>query len=473
MPRADVPVANVRSRKASHYLGLFKENEAEEKLQTIRKKVKQAQDHGVPEEVELEDKVKQTEQQAPTVNADIEAIEDGNPVTISSDRLAHHLPLNLLDEIRNHHQLAPDPVRGSTYTKGVPLHERDKHKREVQSGLGEQHEEEEAGEEHISSAVYYPHQGLKLEDSPTEAQIAQHKQVKSTQRTNVPPEEDIASDHVEFSLRSSDGDTSDQLQGELSVPEMQAAQQFDQLPAPALSGNAHITSDSDSESDAYASGYDTVASDEDEVTPTATPHNELQIAAVRESPTRLKRNRKPAPIGAVELKPYKHQVGGHTTVYRFSRRAVCKELNSKENMFYETVERNHPELLGFMPRYIGVLNVTYRKEGKKRKPTLSESETAVPTLQEGENKPDSAAQQPTTTSPQINGQASDEQQRVFSHSHHAPMSIPQVIFENNRHLIPDDLFQLPRRSVTPDLPKTRPYPPVMLYNNLAASAMLK
>jgi hypothetical protein len=38
-------------------------------------------------------------------------------------------------------------------------------------------------------------------------------------------------------------------------------------------------------------------------------------------------------------------------VYRFSRRAVCKQLNNRENVFYETVERYHPELLDFMPRY--------------------------------------------------------------------------------------------------------------------------
>ncbi|KAI5291945.1 hypothetical protein KEM52_006731 [Ascosphaera acerosa] len=75
----------------------------------------------------------------------------------------------------------------------------------------------------------------------------------------------------------------------------------------------------------------------------------------------------PGPIGAVELKPYKHQVGGHTTVFRFSRRAICKQLNNRENIFYERIERRHPELLVFLPRYIGVLNVTFQKVGKKGK----------------------------------------------------------------------------------------------------------
>ncbi len=59
----------------------------------------------------------------------------------------------------------------------------------------------------------------------------------------------------------------------------------------------------------------------------------------------------------VELKPYKHQVGGHTALFRFSKRAICKPLFNEENTFYETIETQHAELLPFVPRYIGVLNV--------------------------------------------------------------------------------------------------------------------
>lgn len=56
------------------------------------------------------------------------------------------------------------------------------------------------------------------------------------------------------------------------------------------------------------------------------------------------------PLEAIELIPYKHQVGGHTTLWRFSRRAVCKQLNNRENEFYETIERYHRDLLPFLPR---------------------------------------------------------------------------------------------------------------------------
>lgn len=56
------------------------------------------------------------------------------------------------------------------------------------------------------------------------------------------------------------------------------------------------------------------------------------------------------PVGAVELKPYNHQVGGHNALFRFSRRAVCKSLSNRENEFYETIEKWHPDLLQFLPK---------------------------------------------------------------------------------------------------------------------------
>ncbi|KAK0526873.1 inositol polyphosphate kinase kcs1 [Tilletia horrida] len=73
------------------------------------------------------------------------------------------------------------------------------------------------------------------------------------------------------------------------------------------------------------------------------------------------------PPAVVQLQPFNNQVGGHNSIFRFSARAVCKPLVSRENEFYEAVEMNHTELLKFMPKYLGVLNVTYRnpEEGKE------------------------------------------------------------------------------------------------------------
>lgn len=58
------------------------------------------------------------------------------------------------------------------------------------------------------------------------------------------------------------------------------------------------------------------------------------------------------PLDAIELVPYRHQVGGHTTLWRFSKRAVCKQLNNRENEFYEQIEKYHRDLLPFLPRYV-------------------------------------------------------------------------------------------------------------------------
>ena len=64
------------------------------------------------------------------------------------------------------------------------------------------------------------------------------------------------------------------------------------------------------------------------------------------------------PLEAIELIPYKHQVGGHTTLWRFSRRAVCKQLNNRENEFYEKVEKYHRDLLAFLPRYVQQISIS-------------------------------------------------------------------------------------------------------------------
>ena len=61
------------------------------------------------------------------------------------------------------------------------------------------------------------------------------------------------------------------------------------------------------------------------------------------------------PLDAIELIPYKHQVGGHTTIWRFSRRAVCKQLNNRENEFYEKIEKYHRDLLAFLPRWVPLI----------------------------------------------------------------------------------------------------------------------
>ncbi|KAJ7283515.1 hypothetical protein C8J57DRAFT_1292784 [Mycena rebaudengoi] len=66
----------------------------------------------------------------------------------------------------------------------------------------------------------------------------------------------------------------------------------------------------------------------------------------------------------IPLRPFRNQVGGHSAIYKFTKQAVCKPLVSRENLFYESVEREAPPLLGYIPRYLGVMLVTYRRVPK-------------------------------------------------------------------------------------------------------------
>lgn len=67
----------------------------------------------------------------------------------------------------------------------------------------------------------------------------------------------------------------------------------------------------------------------------------------------------------IELQPFKNKVGGHTEIFKFSTRAICKTLLNKENEWYESLENEYTNnnnencgtLLKFMPKYIGILNV--------------------------------------------------------------------------------------------------------------------
>ncbi|KAL1405756.1 inositol polyphosphate kinase kcs1 [Vanrija albida] len=131
----------------------------------------------------------------------------------------------------------------------------------------------------------------------------------------------------------------------------------------------------------------------------------------------------------VPLQPYGHAVGGHSSIYQFTRAAICKPLMSRENIFYEDVERLAPALLPYIPRYLGVMLVNYRRH--------------VRTGTDGSATP--AAERDLTLSP------------IDSHpptpAHRADMQlrspdliddvaeVPEVSLDFNRHVVPDWLFR--------------------------------
>lgn len=161
----------------------------------------------------------------------------------------------------------------------------------------------------------------------------------------------------------------------------------------------------------------------------------------------------------VELRPFKNKVGGHTAIFRFSKKAVCKALVNRENVWYEAVERRHLNLLKFMPKYIGVLNVRYSsvvreeeftpKMGPVDMPFEATSEISVDILAvdqisndleklrvfEPNNKPYSSSSNPYLRRPSFPGY---QALRGDAFEEDPP---PEVLFDDNRHIIPDLLWK--------------------------------
>lgn len=444
------PAVNARSRKASHYLGLFKEitasQEASQGRDGFRSRsttrgvgspanerdgagpqrdfglaqrrnvsTKFVRDSDAGSEVGLNDKY-------PEVPNQVEArmlerpTEDGlgstppqdGPARLSSTRpyssKSNHpdsgddtlivslatkdnasgkaekdgLPLRLLEEIRNYHNLAPpfhDKFR-SSHATSQPAADTAVEKKATtptlqrhQSGSGPDlfsqseaatHEEyeEESDKEQISSALYYPHQAPNVDSATTTAaddadEQGSPDQSATTLELDTQPskggldEDDLnSSEEIDIALQSRDEHR--YFHGDLQRPRPTSSE----LQPKSYESGASSASESDYESwDETAHpgrGDESKSPDDGETTPTATPtphtpYLQDKVRRVRRAPA--------VPLGAVELKPYNHQVGGHTTVFRFSKRAVCKQLSNRENEFYEVIERRHPEMLKFLPRY--------------------------------------------------------------------------------------------------------------------------
>ena len=272
------------------------------------------------------------------------------------------LPSRLLQEIREHHNLgAPvhDKFRrsqgvqrtksqeqktksqsetGRSKSEGGRAHEKESAQAEEQDG-----DEEGSDKEQISSALYYPHevpspdalQDVSIEHARKRKDAEHHQdEVLPAAAISTDEEDEGSPNEVDISLQSRN--RSRHLHGDLQKARPSAGEQDRH----SLFESSASASESDAESQGYSSCTDDAAS-----TPKASP--ESKVPSLQ---SKGRKKRPAAPLGAVELKPYNHQVGGHTTVFRFSKRAVCKQLTSRENRFYELVEKFHPELMKFLPK---------------------------------------------------------------------------------------------------------------------------
>ncbi|CAF9928339.1 MAG: hypothetical protein GOMPHAMPRED_004657 [Gomphillus americanus] len=292
--------------------------------------------------------------------------------------------------------------------------------------------------EHIASATYYPHEAPSPE-TPSQGDLVSEEETQHSESSLDSPVQRTDADRNIKKLQAYvDSKSDSQSYGKIPYTDDDGTGNRPPLGRSNERARWSIVSfPSDTE---YESGYDTTRS-EKEYESTVTDGDDMTpIATPRVVSPFLSRHRK-RPLKAVELKPYQHQVGGHTKVFSFSKQAICKQLNNRENVFYEVVERRHPELLEFLPKYLGVLNVTYKKilqskgNGKKQK------------KKQTTDAPDTASTRNPLTKKEIMSatpRAPDSHTRMISHSSAFDKLddiVPQVVYANNMHIIPDNLFK--------------------------------
>ena len=289
----------------------------------------------------------------------------------SSDRSSRkRLPSRLLEEIREHHNLdtpfhdkfrtsqtkstgqqpilktkgAADELHSSKFQSSTECKVVNSHKTSEEQ---ETEDDDDSDKEQISSALYFPHQApspdalqdMNINEARAKKEAAQDDG-QLLPEAALSPGDEPGNDSGDVDINLQSRNRSRHLHGDLQQARPPVTTDHDL--ANLMSDIASSASESETESLDYSSQTDNA-----EITPKASPASKgsyFQIRGRKARPT--------TPLGAVELKPYNHQVGGHTTVFRFSKRAVCKQLTSRENRFYELVEKHHPELLKFLPKSV-------------------------------------------------------------------------------------------------------------------------
>ncbi|PWW71939.1 hypothetical protein C7212DRAFT_366871 [Tuber magnatum] len=325
-------------------------------------------------------------------------------------------------------------------------------------------EEEESDKDEISSALYIPHpaptratgSSICHKAGPVKGQYSNAVSQRPLIETDNKKDDDIRhkdrEEGPEFDLSIQSGDDEYIYQGRrqsvIADDDYTGYHSNTEGYSSAASGFSDFSDSydelSNGENDRSGSGYRTALSETEDITPTATPIVRRPHVKYDQALGNRKQHSSSAqpkavpqvPLGAVELKPYNHQVGGHTALFRFSRRAVCKSLSNKENEFYEAVEKRHPQLLGFLPR----------KAPKKRKSIKKEAVTSSLEVNglATENEASARNGKNGTDSRPIETEFTKAPNVVYNSeatSGGAPFPLPQVVFENNRHIIPENLFR--------------------------------
>jgi len=138
----------------------------------------------------------------------------------------------------------------------------------------------------------------------------------------------------------------------------------------------------------------------------------------------------------------------HTTFLIISRflfpsRGFTKPLVSRENLFYEAVEREAPPLLGFIPRYLGVMLVTYRRvKSSEHSPASSDDRKARPVLRKATTVaslvPTSPHNRLTSNTLSVASRTIEESEPPFVEDDggDTETELPEVALGRNTHIVP-------------------------------------
>lgn len=344
---------NARSRKASHSLRFFKEGLPEEKLKRRDSRLAPREKFLAMDDAELDryrgslhggDQVRSL-QPSPGQTEEIPGrFTRTRTFPLQSTDTQHH-DEEALDYFQVHatekgHAAPQTPLEGQTIVTekaSVVNYPTIEEGEELQEGGIEVAVEDAdlSGEEKISSAVFVPHKGPQdVPERPVESEVVFDIPGKPHQRN-----ENGASWLVKADEPEAD---------ELGAPEVTAERIAHDASHHRLGPGQHAIAAEQSNQPAptplSTTDYDFASHCMVKPPPLVSPGYEELVHDHQSAPEQ--------PLDAIELIPYRHQVGGHTTLWRFSKRAVCKQLNNRENEFYEKIERYHRDLLPFLPRYV-------------------------------------------------------------------------------------------------------------------------
>jgi len=120
---------------------------------------------------------------------------------------------------------------------------------------------------------------------------------------------------------------------------------------------------------------------------------------------------------------------------------LYQPLVSRENLFYEAVEREAPPLLGFIPRYLGVMLVSYRRVPKALHTGGKHASNLATPMPESRRRIEHTNSE-ATIQPKSRLVPSEDvpQQPVFSEERQTTdtdeAELPEVVLDRNRHIIP-------------------------------------